>query len=178
MLDALNYYKISEPGYCYSDFIKHIDRDTLLENKDQMVEIIGYCLMPTHVHFILSQKIDKGISLFMNKILNSYSKYFNNKIKRRGPLWESRFKKVLVESDEQLLHLTRYVHLNPATAGLVKTPEVWKYSSYNEYLDRTKEKICNYSELLDIKANEYKEFVEAQIDHQKELAHIKHLMFE
>ncbi|MCK5491904.1 MAG: transposase [Candidatus Omnitrophica bacterium] len=176
MIYTLNYYKIMEIGYCYSDYIKHVGKTNSLKDKDQIVDIIAYCLMPTHLHFILKQNVDKGISLFMRKVLNSYSKYFNCKIKRRGPLWESRFKNGEIENDEQLMHLTRYVHLNPVTAGLVKTPEFWKYSSYNEYLNNAKEKMCNYSEVLDIDIGQYKEFVDSQADYQKELAHIKHLI--
>ena len=70
----------------------------------------------------------------MRRLLNSYTRYFNEKIKRKGPLWEGRFKKVLVNSDEQLLHLTRYVHLNPVSAGIVEKPEDWPCSSYREYI--------------------------------------------
>lgn len=178
MLNVVNYCKMAEIGYCYSDYIKHIDRNKLLKSNDQIVEIIAYCLMPTHVHFVLRQSVDNGISFFMNKVLNSYSKYFNNKIKRKGPLWESRFKKVVVDTDEQLLHLTRYVHLNPVTAGLLKTPDLWKYSSYNEYLTKAKQGICTFLDLLDVEPGRYKEFVESQIDYQKELAHIKHIILE
>ncbi|MFH1460687.1 MAG: transposase [Candidatus Omnitrophota bacterium] len=178
MLNLLKYCKGEEIGYCYSDFIKHINNEHLLKNNEQIIEIIAYCLMPTHIHFILRQNFDKGISLFMNRILNSYTKYFNSKIKRKGPLWESRFKNVNVDTDEQLWHLTRYVHLNPVTAGLLKKPESWKYSSYNEYLHKTKEKICNYSDVLNITPVRYKKFVEFQVDYQKELAHIKHLLLD
>jgi putative transposase len=80
--------------------------------------------MPTHIHLVLRQLKDGGISKFMSNILNSYSRYFNIKHNRKGPLWEGRFRKVLVGSDEQLLHLTRYVHLNPVTACLVDKPKI------------------------------------------------------
>jgi len=71
-------------------------------------------------------------------------------------LWESKFKSVHVESNEQLLHLTRYIHLNPTTAGIVKEPEEWPYSSYMEYLNKSNEKICNYEDCLDMDMNDYK----------------------
>ncbi len=146
--------------------------------KENLLEIIAYCCMPTHIHLILKQLKKGGISVFMSNVLNSYTRYFNNKTKRRGPLWESRFKNVEVTSDEQLLHLTRYVHLNPVTANLIEVPQAWNFSSYEEFLGEIKEGICNYSKFLDIDPDEYREFVNSQIDYQQELAKIKELCLE
>ncbi|MBN2484225.1 MAG: transposase [Candidatus Omnitrophica bacterium] len=148
--------------------------------EEKIVNIIAYCIMPTHLHFILKQLKEHGISAFMGKILNSYSKYFNTKYKRKGPLWEGRFKRVLVESDEQLLHLTRYVHLNPVTAGFINNPEDWSASSYREYVFRKfqKEKICQYQDLLAIKPTRYRQFVEGRISYQRQLAKIKDFLFD
>lgn len=143
-----------------------------------MVDIFAYCIMPTHIHLLLKQLKEHGISRFMNLILKSYSKYFNVKHNRKGPLWEGRFKKVLVETDEQLLHLTRYIHLNPVTAHLVDKPEDWKWSSYQEYIFRKNESIYRYNDVLDVKPDSYKIFVENRISYQRELAKIKHLMLD
>jgi putative transposase len=136
--------------------------------------------MPTHIHLILLQLKEQGISRFINLALKSYSKYFNTKYKRKGPLWEGRFKNVLVETNEQFLHLTRYLHLNPTTAFLDSKPEKWSFSSYREYLGLTKgdNKICNYSKYLDMDSSTYKEFVEDQIDYQRKLKTIKNLILE
>ena len=90
--------------------------------------------MPTHIHFVIEQKEKNAISFFMRKLLNSYAKYFNFKNHRKGPLWESRFKHVACETDEQLLHLTRYVHLNPVYHGFVEHPIEWKHSSFGDYV--------------------------------------------
>lgn len=149
-------------------------------DKSKIVEIIAYCFMPTHFHFILKQLKDNGISRYLNNTLNSYTHYFNNKYKRKGPLWQGRTKKILVESDEQLLHLTRYIHLNPTTSYLVDKPEDWTYSSYNEYINNSDVsiKICKYDDVLDINANEYKEFVEDIINYQRELGKIKRKLLE
>ena len=123
---------------------------------------------------------DKGISIFMSNILNSYTRYFNSIIKRKGPLWESKFKYVRVKKDEQLLHLTRYIHLNPVTAYIVEKPELWEYSSYNEYCGKipVAERICNWEEMLDIEAESYIDFVENNIDFQRELAKLKDILIE
>ncbi|MCG2711522.1 MAG: transposase [Candidatus Omnitrophica bacterium] len=179
MRELIWFYKREKPVIRYSSFLELINKDSfykhnLSDNRD-LVEIIAYCIMPTHIHLVLKQVIDKGISTFLSNALNSYTRYFNFKIKRKGPLWESRFKSVSVDTDEQLLHLTRYVHLNPVTARLVDAPKDWKYSSYKEFLqERTGEKsICNYFNVLDIDPHQYKEFVNSQIDYQRELAVIK-----
>ena len=114
----------------------------------------------------------------MKNLLNSYTRYFNTKTKRKGPLWQGRFKSVLIKTDEQLLHLTRYIHLNPTSEDLVERPEDWPYSSYNEYLRNSEEPLCSFSKYLDIEPKTYREFVESRKDYQKRLSEIKHLLLE
>ncbi len=121
--------------------------------------------MPTHLHLILAQLKDEGISLFMQNLLNSYTRYFNVKNERVGPLWQGRFKSILIQSDEQLLHLTRYIHLNPTSQNLVEKPEDWKYSSSNEYLWREDDVLCNFKENIKIDPNPYRKFVEERQDY-------------
>jgi len=148
-------------------------------DKNDLVQIIAYCLMPTHFHLILKQLENDGISKFIGNILNSYTRYFNVKHKRRGPLWEAKFKNVLVGNDEQLLHLTRYLHSNPTTALLVKKPEEWLYSSYKEYLGTSEElTLCDHKDLIDINPKSYRKFVNNRISYQRELAKIKSLLLD
>jgi len=127
--------------------------------------------MPTHIHFILRELDDNGISKFMSLILHSYTKYFNSRNDRKGTLWESRFGNTLVKSDQQLLHLTRYIHLNPVTAYMVDDPIDWEFSSYKEYLNMLSEnqKICNLS-FLEMDKDTYRRFVCEQISYQRTLA--------
>ncbi|MCD6228150.1 MAG: transposase, partial [Candidatus Omnitrophica bacterium] len=181
------YYQIKEPPYKFNYFVKiktkeNFDEDfsLYLSDKEKIVEIVAYCIMPTHFHLILKQLKKGGISTFIGNVLNSYSRYFNTKHKRGGPLWEGKFKNVSVETDEQLLHLTRYIHLNPTSAGLVKKPEEWSYSSYLEYLGKIKKinRICSYEDSIDISPLSYKNFVESRILYQRELEKIKHLILE
>ena len=147
---------------------------------DKLVDILAYCLMPTHIHLILKQLKDKGISVFMSQISNSYARYFNIKHERKGSLWESQFKNILITNDEQLLHLTRYIHLNPSTAFLVNNPEDWEFSSYKEFLREVegKNRICSFEDTIDINPASYKKFVEDRISYQRELAKIKDLILE
>lgn len=179
MVELLKFYRKKESEKRRFSQAIHKEEKTHQNNKN-IVKIIAYCLMPTHLHLILAPEDEEAVSCFMKKVLGSYAKYFNLKIKRKGPLWESRFKSVKVETDEQLLHLTRYIHLNPVTGGLVEKPEEWLFSSYREYLDmvKEKEKICEYSDFLDISPSSYKDFVESRIEYQKELALIKKLLIE
>jgi putative transposase len=114
----------------------------------------------------------------MRRVLDSYTRYFNKKINRKGPLWESKIKKVKVISQEQLLHLTRYIHLNPTTAGLVKKPEEWQYSSYREYIGLENTKMCVKERFFDFSKKEYKKFVEDRTDYQKSLNLIKNIILE
>lgn len=151
-----------------------------IDEAEKLVEIIAFCIMPTHFHLILKQLIENGISIYMNRIENSYTRYFNTVHKRKGPLWVGRFKNVLVDIDEQLLHLTRYVHLNPVTFGLVNNPSDWEFSSYNEYLGKIDDdkKICEYRDLIDVVPAEYQKFTEDQIAFQKELKRVKDLLLD
>lgn len=177
---TLSYYKNTLVDLSFSRYNSSSEKNQqkYLKLNNIRVQIISYCLMPTHIHLILKQIHDDGISLFMKDILNSFTKFFNIKYNRRGPLWESRFKNVLVKNDEQLLHLTRYIHLNPVSAGLAKLPENWKYSSYHEYLGRVDNKICDWAGSMEIDSRKYQKFVNDRIRYQKELSKLKHLLFE
>lgn len=145
--------------------------------KPKTVEIVAYCLMPNHFHFILHQKTDKGISHFMANWENSYSHYYNTKYKRIGHLFQGQFKAVRVISDNQLLHLSRYIHLNPYTSSLVGSVEdceKYPWSSLGEYL-AGKPDICDNSIVLDqfSSPDDYKIFVNDQAAYQRELHFVK-----
>lgn len=181
IVEVIRYYQKEKPSICFSNFIKaKQDFSHKILAGEKVVEIIAYCVMPTHLHLVLKQLKDNGITLFISNVLNSYARYFNIKCKRKGPLWQGRFKNVLVENEEQLLHLTRYIHLNPVTEYLVNKPEEWAVSSYGEYLAECniENSLCNYSDILQIDSSSYKKFVEDQISYQRELAKIKNLIIE
>jgi len=186
IIDVIRYYQRKKPPIKFSRYMKtrieqvHDSDNAPLTDKEKLVEIVAYCIMPTHFHLVLKQLTKEGISTFMNTVLNSYTRYFNTKHKRKGPLWEGRFKSVLVNSDEQLLHLTRYIHLNPVTAYLVDKPEEWSYSSYNEYLLKAndKDRICKYDKILNIEPVSYRGFVVDRASYQRELAKIKGLLID
>ena len=136
--------------------------------------------MPTHLHLVLREYKEGVIKALMSFLQKGYTQYFNCKYKRKGPLWESRFRNVVVTSDEQLLHLTRYIHLNPATDYIVDDPADWLYSSYKEYLNSESGNygICNFEDYLEIDPEEYLQFVKDRLSYQRELSKIKHLVKE
>jgi putative transposase len=185
-INIIKLYRFTDFSYKYSNFmiLKASHRNEIVKDLEisspKLVEIVSYCLMPTHFHLILRQKTDSGISNFMSKISNCYARYFNIKHKRKGPLWESRFNDVSIENDNQLLHLTRYLHLNPSSAGLTNTPEEWLYSSYHEFTSKivSKNCICDFHDLLDIEPSEYTKFVNDRVDYQKQLSRVKKLLLD
>ncbi len=183
MIDMIGYYRHEDPPVKYSVYQGAVSKGVHsltheLSTKPCLCSIIAYCLMPTHIHLILTQLKENGISTFMKNLLNSYSRYFNSKYSRKGPLWQGRFRSILVETDEQLLHLTRYIHLNPTSDSLVERPEDWNYSSYNEYLGRSERKLCDLVDRINLDPYAYKKFVESRQEYQRTLAEIKHLCLE
>ena len=184
LMKIMDFYRYSGFAYKYSNFIalnKNFQQDylrSIKNNSPKLINIVAYCLMPTHIHLLLEQNIDNGITKYLTKLLNSFSRYFNLYHHRRGPLWESHFKSILVNTDSQLLHLTRYIHLNPVSANLVKKPEKWQFSSYNEYLGKITNGICDWQDIIDINSDKYQKFVNSRIAYQKELSRIKHLLIE
>ncbi len=78
------------------------------------LDLLTFCLMPNHIHiFVYQHENNRAIREFMAAIMTSYSKYFNEKYKRLGPLFQSRYLASRITSDSYLLHISRYIHLNP-----------------------------------------------------------------
>lgn len=184
---TLKYYRFANLPLKLSKFLilSEAERNKLqsqISESRKLVEIIAYCLMPNHFHFLLKQLQDNGISRFISDFTNSYTKYFNTKNDRVGPLFQGTFKAVIVETDEQLLHLSRYIHLNPVVSAIIKDEEFEEYqaSSYPEYLNNSLESICKKEEILNFFSSmeEYQKFVRDQIGYAKELEKIKHLTLE
>jgi len=100
----------------------------------QGAAVIAYCLMPNHYHFLMRQETDDPLSTFIRVLFNAYVQAVNHQQSRRGPLFEGRFRHVWVDRDDYLIHLCRYIHLNPLRAKLVQSPEQWPYSDYLEWV--------------------------------------------
>lgn len=103
-----------------------------LNNFNSSIDLVAYCLMNNHFHFLVKQTPAWGIDSFMNSLMTRYTMYFNKKHKRVGHLFQGNYKAVRVETEEQLLHLSRYIHQNPTSKGVAF--QSYRYSSYIQYL--------------------------------------------
>jgi len=125
-------------------------REQFSADRKLLVEILAFCLMPNHIHLLLRQIKENGISDFMRKFGAGYATYFNKKYKRTGHLFQGRFRAVYVGSEEQLKNTFVYIHANPAELiepgwkeeGIENPEEVieflenYKWSSYADYIGR------------------------------------------
>ena len=119
----------------------------------------------------------------MKLLSDSYTRYFNTKNERVGPLLQGQFKAVRVESDEQLLHLSRYIHLNPLTSFVIRDfndLKSYQWNSYLDYLSFTPRKFINTSFLMNYFKNieKFEEFTKDNLDYQRKLEKLKHLIIE
>jgi len=96
--------------------------------------IHAYCLMTNHYHLMIETPFG-NLSLIMKYINSSYATYFNIKRKRAGHLLQGRYKSILIEADSYVAELSRYMHLNPVRARMVKFPEDYIWSSYCFYIE-------------------------------------------
>lgn len=187
-LDLINYYRFKNTPVSFSQLknINSEDRGKILNNlvkeNNQQVEILAFCLMDNHFHFLLKQILDKGIAKFISNLQNGYAKYFNIKTERYGPLFQPMFKSVRITTDEQLLHVSRYIHLNPSTGYLVEIKDLEKYpwSSLSCYFKENLEfSFVSIALILGIiNRKRYRDFIYDQAEYQRKLADIKHLTFE
>ena len=175
MLETFRFYQCPRPGVRFSRRENtNVRASANVGQASGYVRIIAYCIMPTHVHFMLEQLLDDGISEFMRLTLNSYARFFNVKTSRKGPLLESRFENRLIETDSHALHMTRYIHLNPTSAGLVEKPEDWEFSSYREYLGLVSgEPVCEFQKVNQLSPIAYRKFAEDRMDYQRSLQVLK-----
>ena len=185
-IEVLTFYQYKKPSLRFS-FYNRLPKEQkdgffvkLARENKPLIEIISFCLMPNHIHFLLKNLQENGINRFMGNFQNSYAKYFDTKTNRSGGLFQAMFKAVRIESDEQLLHVSRYIHLNPVTAYLIRPGELknYQWSSYPDYLHPDKSSNYIHKDLILShfkSAKAYEQFVLDQVDYQRELDKIKHL---
>lgn len=120
------------------------------DSRKRLVEILAFCFMPNHIHLLLRQLKEGGITNFMRKVGTGYAGYFNRKYKRRGHLFQNKFASVYIKDDEQLKTALVYIHTNPISLVEpkwkemgIKEPEKiigflenYKWASYPDYVGK------------------------------------------
>ena len=146
------------------------------------IDILAYALMSNHFHLLVRQRQENAITQTLANISNSYAKYFNIKHHRVGPLYQGPFKAVHVETDQQLIHLSRYIHINPVVVGVMTQEELLSSprTSFPEYLGQSETLFTDVKPILShfVSPESYKIFVFDQVAYGKELEKIKHLSLE
>ncbi|MCL5439098.1 MAG: transposase [Patescibacteria group bacterium] len=150
------------------------------KNLNREIEVISYCLMPNHFHLLLLQKTKNAISRLMQQLTGAHTAYFNKKYDRVGGLVQGKFKAVLVDTDTLLLHINRYIHLNPLVSSLVQDLNNYKWSSYKDYLGESTPITCSKNIILKqfSSLDKYLQFIKDQEDYSKELKKIENLVLD
>jgi len=154
-------------------FYDAADRERFLEILTRTKERYGfllhaYALMDNHYH-LLMETAKANLSQIMQNINTSYTVYVNRKYQRSGHLLQGRFKGIIVDKDRYLIALSRYIHLNPVRAKLVKRPVDYPWTSYRAFIDQkvenslvdTEETLSYFSKRRNRAVRGYREFVEA-----------------
>ena len=139
-------------------------------NKHLKIEILAYCFMMNHVHFIMVPPEEESLAFFFNSLSMRYAQYFNRKLGRKGHLWQDRYYSCPLDS-RHFYEAVRYVENNPVKAGIVKYAAEYRWSSASIHIDGN----YNDSSLLtrnsrhldDLKIQNWKEYLET--DSNKDL---------
>ena len=151
-------------------FVKHRVFNIRMESQKKVVEkrtveLIAFCLMPNHFHLMVKEVEESGIASYMQRILNSYTKYYNTKYQKSGHLFQGPYKAVHVETNGQLVYLSTYIHRNRRElAGWKNKEDQYVWSSYQDFTKNNR-----WNELIKPnivseqfkKTNDYQSFVES-----------------
>lgn len=166
-----------QPNLIYHVYNRGINREPIFYKKQnwdyflfklfryfqpQKAKVIAYCLMPNHYHLlvrVLCQDFGKQVML---PFTITYTKAINKQENRVGPLFQGAYQIKQIKTDEEILQASRYIHLNPVKAGLVKKPNDWTYSSFLDYIEQRKNSLLEKEIILELVPGmeEYKKFVE------------------
>ncbi|CAN5707421.1 hypothetical protein BH23PAT2_BH23PAT2_09800 [soil metagenome] len=157
---------------------RHLSKEQTISTKGYLyphfrgkLELLSFCLMDNHFHLLFYQHEKGAISEMMQSVLTAYTAYYNRRHSRKGPLFESRFKSSIIDNDAYLIHISRYIHLNP---------RYWRrypYSSFR-HIEKAIEPSWLQSEKVLLQHNNsrvsYESFVADYEDHKNMLSRLKH----
>lgn len=187
-LGLVDYYRFPQK-LRYSKYLALAKEEKLMyENEFRkqkpLVELFAFSLMPNHYHLLLKQIDDGGIKEYVSNFQKGYAKYFNVKNKRFGSVFQGPFKAKHIDKNEYLLHLSRYIHLNPVTSYLINIEELEEYpwTSFPLYFNNKAniKNLVNTDFITKIAGSyeKYKKFVYDQADYQRKLNEIKGLLLD
>ena len=163
--------------------------------RDFLVEVLAFCFMPNHIHLLVRQIKNDGITQFMRKVGTGYAAYFNEKYNRKGHLFQSRFRAVYIENDEQFKTVFVYIHTNPISLieskwkekgiynpeKVIRFLENYKWSSYSDYIGRKNfPSVTRRDFLSEVMSGKdgCRKFVEDWVKYKKEVKDLKELALE
>lgn len=168
-------------SYFRSLFARYLSKDEHISKAGvsyphlrDLVKLLAYCQMSNHFHLLIYQTEQGGMATLMRSIMTAYSRYFNLRHKRTGPLFESRYKASLIDSDKYLQHISRYIHLNP------RYYQRYKHSSYAAYTnDKATPEWLQPGPILALLGDSdatlhYEAFCKDYVDRRDILATVKH----
>jgi len=180
------YYRSSQSILRYSNFQKlspplmEFYMRKVQNKRAYRISILAFCLMPTHYHLLLQQNQEGGISTFLSQLQNSFTRFYNIKTHRSGPIFLQKFKSKPILSEEMLKHVSRYIYLNPYSSGLIKTIDEIKnysHSSFFEYIIEDAHTLCDIDYCPNCWVHyrkRYEDFVLDNAEYQKTLEYCKY----
>ena len=134
----------------------------------------AFCLMTNHFHLQITTGSDP-IWLIMQPLMTQYARFFNRKYNLAGHLFDSRYTSCIIEDPGYFLEVSRYIHLNPVKAAMVREPLLYNYSSYQNYIGKTARPFYTWVDtgkvleaFLDGSRDRYRNFVEGRISHAEQ----------
>jgi len=134
------------------------------------IDICAYCLIPNHFHMVLMPNQPDHLSMWMHWLMSTHANRYRQHYKTTGHLWQGRFKSFIIQNDEHLITVLRYVEANPLRAGLVFSAKDWLWSSLRERIDERTETII--SDLPFELSSDWIKFVDEPLT-EKELERIR-----
>ena len=173
------------------------DLSDFIDKRDKIIEILTFCFMPNHIHLLLRQIKENGISKFMQKVGIGYGKYFNGKYKRKGYVFQNRFKSVHIKDNNQFMVVVPYIFTNPvaliepkwkeqgiknhSSEEIIKFLENYKWSNYQDCISiKNFPSVTQIDFLLEVMGRERgcKDTVENWIMYKKDMGQYANLFLE
>lgn len=114
----------------YLDFLARLKKNAVIYR----ITLVAYCLMPNHFHLLVRQDSEASAGVAVQYTCNGYAQSFNSRYQHAGTLFQGRFQRILIDNDEYLRHLCRYIHTNPVKDGFAFQPDLWPYSNYMDWI--------------------------------------------